>query len=81
MSGDSKTAEFKGMVADVFITEDSKERGEERVKQHLREAGWEPNELQHWETVVSVSTHDSRLAALFKSAQHDGISTLFSPYQ
>ena len=79
--GEPKTAEFKGMMADVFIMDASKERAEERVKEHLREAGWEPKGLHHWELVVSVATHDSRLTDLFKSAQRDGIATLFAPYQ
>ena len=74
------TGRYTGMVADLFVTAESEEGVEGRIKIRLNSEGWAPEELVHAELVETPATHDSRLSLLFQQAQKEGFASLLSPY-
>ena len=68
------------MMADVMARVDTKEGAKILAIGYLKNEGWTVDQVDHVEAVSTPPIHDSRLNALFQSAQRRGLAAALSPY-
>lgn len=80
LPGHENALRYSGMVADVFVSNESEDGVEERVEMHFKREGWEVERMDYAELVTAASAHDARFGALYHASLKEGIAALFSPY-
>ena len=66
------------MIADVIVTVPTIEEAQKIVVGYLAGEGWVIDKLDHGEMMSTAPIHDSRLGALFRSAQKKGLAAELS---